>query len=588
MTDLNKITGTVLVVDDDPQALQSLAEILTASDYKVQTACDAMTAFQAIQSNTPDIILLDIKLPDIDGFQVCRRLKEGDSCTDTPVIFISGLQDVSEKVKAFSAGGVDYITKPFEANEVLARVRCHLKMRELQEQLKLKNAELIEAKGDLERQVYKKTEELLQVNSDLLREVERGREYEASLKRSARALNTLSECNEVLVRATHENTLIKDVCRIIVDVGGYRLAWIGFAENDEGKSVRPAAYSGLEAGYLERLKLSWADTREGQGPTGTAIRTGKPCVIKNFYEDDRVAPWRDEAVRRGFLSSASIPLRDGDRVFGGINIYAPDIDSFDYTELYLMEKLAANLAYGIIALRRKVEHEKAKEELVRSHQQLRNLALHIEEVREEERISIARDIHDELGQLLTILKFDISWIRKSIKTRDEDIISRMDDAIEHVDSAITATQKISSELRPPILDDLGLIEAMNWYVRQFMKRTGINVTISVKTEHLNLDQGLATAVFRVLQESLTNIARHANASEVRIGFSVSDGKLFLGIIDNGKGIRDEDLNSPESFGLIGLRERVYSRKGSVSIKGIRGKGTVIEVVFPLASSLQRL
>jgi PAS domain S-box-containing protein len=185
----------------------------------------------------------------------------------------------------------------------------------------------------------------------MMRDITARKETEENLRRTTRALKTLSECVHTLVRATDESCLINDMCRIIVETGGYRLAWVGFAEQDEDKTVRPVGSAGFEAGYLESVNISWADSELGRGPTGVAIRTGKPSLCKNMLMDPNYAPWRAEALKRGYASSIALPLIAAGRPFGALNIYAPEPDAFDAEELHLLRTLAEDLAYGITALR---------------------------------------------------------------------------------------------------------------------------------------------------------------------------------------------------------------------------------------------
>ena len=181
--------------------------------------------------------------------------------------------------------------------------------------------------------------------------------------RAERALKTLSKGNEGLVRATDEHQLLQDMCRVIVETGGYAMAWIGFAEHDEAKTVRPVAWVGNEAGYLETARISWADNERGQGPTGTAIQTGKPQVNQNFATNPELAPWRAEALRRGFKSSLAEPLKVDSRIIGALAIYAAEPDAFDGDELRLLLELADNLSYGIGALRARADGKAARQAL---------------------------------------------------------------------------------------------------------------------------------------------------------------------------------------------------------------------------------
>lgn len=202
---------------------------------------------------------------------------------------------------------------------------------------------------------------------------------EAELRRSNRALLTIRHCHQALVRGTNERELMQEICRGIVNAGGYRLAWVGFAENDPAKTVRPVAAEGYEHGYLESLHITWADTDRGRGPTGTAIRTGQPVVCRDTLRDPRFEPWRKSALQRGYRSSLVLPLRINDRLLGALNIYATEPDAFDEIEVGLLAGLADDLAYGIDALRIRAEHRRVAEALEQNEERLRSM---IENVRD--------------------------------------------------------------------------------------------------------------------------------------------------------------------------------------------------------------
>lgn len=180
---------------------------------------------------------------------------------------------------------------------------------------------------------------------------------QTDLRRVNRVLKTLSDSNQALVRAKDEMALVQQICSIVVEVGGYRLAWVGYAEQDEGKTVRPVAQSGYEKGYLKTIHISWADTELGRGPTGTAIRTGRKVISKDIPTNPEFAPWREEALKRGYTSSIALPLKAEEAPLGALNVYAAKPDAFDSQEVELLEELAEDLSYGILALRTRAERE---------------------------------------------------------------------------------------------------------------------------------------------------------------------------------------------------------------------------------------
>ncbi len=190
------------------------------------------------------------------------------------------------------------------------------------------------------------------------------------LHRANRALRTLSAGSKAVMQAGTEAELLPNVCRAVVEEGGYRLAWIGYAEKDRQKTVRPMAQAGYEEGYLETLKITWADKKRGQGPTGAAIRTGQPALARDILTDPHFSPWRREARKRGYASSLVLPLIAEGKAFGALNIYAQDADAFDRAEVQLLSDLAANVSFGIMALRAREEQRRLAAALRRSFEEL--------------------------------------------------------------------------------------------------------------------------------------------------------------------------------------------------------------------------
>jgi PAS domain S-box-containing protein len=203
---------------------------------------------------------------------------------------------------------------------------------------------------------------------------------ERDLRRFNRALRTLSDCDLAVVRAASEPDLLKKICSILVEQGGYRMAWVGYAEQDEDKTIRPAAYAGAEEGYLSSAKITWADEERGRGPTGTAIRTGRAQVVRNILVDANFAPWRKDAAKHGYASTVALPLRVEGQPLGVLRVYAEAPDAFDDEEMNLLRGLARDLAYGIQALRTRAAAAQAAAALRESEERFRQMAENIREV----------------------------------------------------------------------------------------------------------------------------------------------------------------------------------------------------------------
>ena len=246
-------------------------------------------------------------------------------------------------------------------------------------------------------------------------------------------------------------------------------------------------------------------------------------------------------------------------------------------------QLAKNFDEMAIALeQRQAERELAEMELKRSQELFRNLSAHLQVVREEERTRIARKIHDDMGQALTALKIDLTWLNKKL-TDDQPLIrEKLQSMVTLINETIETVHNLSEDLRPGILDDFGLSAAIEWQAEEFQKRTGIECRISLASDESNLSKEKSTNLFRIVQESLTNVIRHANATKVEINLSEKDGRLLLEVADNGKGITKAAVTNPKSFGLIGIKERVHSLGGEVDISGTPNAGTRLKVKMPIS------
>jgi len=244
-------------------------------------------------------------------------------------------------------------------------------------------------------------------------------------------------------------------------------------------------------------------------------------------------------------------------------------------------------AQGIIAVLTDItDRREAEMELRRSHQELLNLSHHLQSVREKESKRIAGEIHDELGQKLTALKMDLSWLSNrifSIEKCSKEIPEKIESMSGLIDETIQTVQKISAELRPGLLDDLGLVPAIEWLAQDFQNRTNIICKTHLHCNDIDLDPDCSTAIFRISQEALTNVARHAKATRVDIILKNEKKTLTLRVSDNGRGIREDEVYSQSSLGLMGMRERVRPFGGELLISGIHRKGTTLTVTLPLES-----
>ncbi|NVM79144.1 signal transduction histidine kinase [Duganella sp. SG902] len=378
---------TILIVDDTPANLTLAVAMLEQQGLRLSVAQSGDEALRRVAFAPPDLILLDVMLPGIDGFEVCRRLKASAATAAIPVIFMTALRDTADKVAGFAAGAVDYVTKPLQSEEVVARVTTHLRLAAMQAQLQAQNA--------------------------------------------------------LLARENQERRI------------------------------------------AERILQQYRDSLEQQVAERTA--------------------------------------------------------------------------------------------------EVRELAAHRESAREDERKHIARELHDELGQSLTALRMRAALLRVRFGADVPGLNEQVRDMTELVDRSLSVVRNVATSLRPTVLD-LGIGSALEWLVDEFRTHSGLNCSLTLMLEEQGSPgEQQAIALFRIVQESLTNIARHADASETTVTLRCAGGRCELQIVDDGRGF-DLAQARPHSFGLLGIRERVLSLDGKVTISSVPGSRTCIEVILPRASA----
>src|SRR3954465_8658648 len=249
-----------------------------------------------------------------------------------------------------------------------------------------------------------------------------------------------------------------------------------------------------------------------------------------------------------------------------------EVGAVDYLQKPVVPEILKSKVAVFVELHRKSERLREPEE------KLRRLAAHLISVREEERAHIAREIHDELGQVLTGLKMEVTWLAKRL--REKPLVEKTDSMCKLIDTTVQTVRKIATGLRPEMLDDMGLVAAVGWQAKEFQKRTGIRCRAKLPPE-VKFDMDISTTMFRIFQEILTNVARHSRATRVDIELIVSEERLGLEVTDNGVGITDSDVSGKKSLGLLGMHERALLFGGDVKITGTPGHGTRVSVSIPV-------
>lgn len=446
----------VLVVDDTPANLLLMRTVLESAGYAVLTATDGAMALPLAHSARPQLILLDIVMPGMDGYTVCSLLKHDASTRDIPVIFVTASDDANAEARSLALGAADFIGRPINVPVLLARVKSQV-----------------------------------------------------SLYRQRRSLEGM----------------FRDVIEMAPDA--FVLA------DARGTIVQVNARTEQLFGY-PRAELIHQPLEVLLHYPGTGLEVH--CLRKDgstFFGEIKLSPMH---TNRGWLQMAVV--RD------------------------VSERLQAQM------------------DLRESRQRLRELAALNEATRESERKHIAREVHDELGQVLTALRMNLSLLEMRFGAQDPALNAQAVGMKALVDRAIQGVRNVAVNLRPSALD-MGLVAAIEWLCNEFSRHTGIACLLHTQDQNIDLDEARAVVVFRIAQESLTNITRYAQASRVDIALNGCGNALHMQIRDNGQGFDLAAAGLKKSFGLLGMRERALALGGQILITSTPGQGTTISVTIPL-------
>jgi signal transduction histidine kinase len=338
----------------------------------------------------------------------------------------------------------------------------------------------------------------------------------------------------------------------------------------DGTHVRHGAAPGLPDAFNAGVDGQPIGPRAGS--CGTAMYRRKPVIVTDIETDPLWDDYRELARGHGLRSCWSFPILDEDGgVLGTFALYHRAPRAIDDAAHELMKR-TAHVA-GIVLQRRALDDQR------------RALAGRIEAAREDERTAIAREVHDQLGQALTALKLDVGWLRRRIQ--DDALVGKLDDMARSTDDILRAVRRIASDLRPGILDDVGLRAAIEWQAEDFQRRTGTPCSVRSELGDMQLERGLATNVFRIFQEALTNVARHASAQRVEVSLGLDHGRLRLEISDDGIGVPEVGPRGT-TLGILGMRERAWRLGGECTVKRRVPHGTIVTVVVPLRFPAERL
>ncbi len=418
-----------------------------------------------------------------------------------------------------------------------------------------------------------------------------------ALQRVNRAYRLLSTCNQQIVRASDEASLLESVCQTLVTEGGYRMAWVGFAEQTPERLVRPVAWAGHEADYLSTIRLTWAEDRYGQGPVGTAIRTRQPQASR-FIADDPLFTWRAEALQRGYQSVVALPFVVEDQKVGILAIYAAEPDAFDEQEVSLLNELAHDLAYGLRALR-------AHQSLQDATRALAEVAQHRAEL-DRSRQLLAMAVHDLRNPLAVIQAATELLHHYSERMSDEEKASRHERIAESIKfmkralDDILLMSKANLEHMPVYLEKLDIVALAQQTlaeVAQLAPRHRLEFECTETNTEVSSDPALLR---HILTNLLENAVRYSPAgSTVTLTLLCQPDRITVRVQDQGIGIPAEEqarLGEPffrasnarsaqgTGLGLTIVRQAVEALGGTLSVESEEGQGSTFTVTWPLLTT----
>jgi len=411
------------------------------------------------------------------------------------------------------------------------------------------------------------------------------KQAEEEIRRHAARMEALAEISQALaevgldVQAVFE-TVVRHSAELIGDTCSIRL----LSSDEQWLQSVHFHNPNPEVKALMRLLHPIAPTSANHSWLTPVLQTGQPLLIpvitQEQFRRNVQAEYLPFFEQVGLHSLLVVPLRVKDRVIGTLglsrdrpgNPYTPD-------DLVLLQNLADRTSLTI-------QNAQLFEQIQGAHQRLQVLSSRLAETQESERRQLALELHDEFGQSLTALKMDLAWLHDHLPPRSKGLHEKVDSALDLTNEAIQMTQRLASQLRPRMLDDLGLAAAIEWHVNEWSKHTRIKTKVNLPEEEWQLSPSLNTALYRVCQEALTNVARHAGASKVEVSLAREGDEVVLTVRDHGRGIDRAKITAPESLGLLGMKERVEQSGGKLEIQSAAGKGSTVVARVPISQPLK--
>jgi signal transduction histidine kinase len=523
----------ILVVDDEPDVARIISINLDMAGYDVRVAYNGREALQEVEKQKPDCILLDIMMPEIDGWEVLRVLKSDPDTEDIPVIVVTARSTDVDRIKGFSGGAVEYITKPFDPTDLMQQVERALKPRDEEE------------------------------------EEERRRDRISKLQ-----LSTIYDITEALISTLEIDEVLEIIAEKLLLLFDLNLCAISLLDGS-GRNLRLAcgrSTSSLSAGDMALLSFPVAQL-ESLMSLNPFLSGPQPVSLNDFMHGG------SGAVLGLLRSLYLLPLRAKGKFTGIISLGKNTNTQFSEEERDLFTAIGNEAAMAI-------ENTRLYDNLRYDEEIHRELLQRVITAQEDERRRVAIELHDGIVQNIVSALFRLQLCSARLGEVPEEVRSALGEAQEIVNASVTEIRRIIAGLRPTMLDDLGLVAALERYIQSLQMESRLAIKIEVKGQDIPaLSLEAETILFRIAQEGLNNIIKHAACGKAILSIEVDDGDLLLKIEDDGVGFDMSALQkrSTHSFGLVGMRERAQTLAGMLEVDSSPGEGAKITARFPLNS-----
>jgi len=524
--------GEIIVVDDDLNSLRILSEFLEKNGFRVRSARNGSTALMMAAALAPELFLLDIHMPDMDGFQVCQRLKNDPALCEIPVLFISAADEIHEKVKSFEVGGVDYINKPYQGSVVLARIKTHLT-------------------------IYQLHAKLSQINSALKNEIDERKQIERKLVDHNTELNALHRISKTITSVRELPQALKIICEIISELFGAKLVVIAFQQCENRDLDAVIGYEHGKGAFSMYAPETQPDGYHQLLAFRELIEEQEVVHISDVADPLSLPGTVREYLQCAHLSAGLIVPVFSDCQASDMLLVLRDEDKpFDQVEITLAEMIAADIASAMINENLSVQTRQAAVDA--------------------ERQRLARDLHDSVTQSI----YSLTLLCKGWETMARQ--GTLEDAAESFRylgevglQSLREMRLLLYQLRPSLLSESGLVEALQLRLNSVESRANIDAQLSVKGNLTGLPRKVEEELFNIAQEALNNSLKHAQAEKVRVMLEEDRANIRLIVEDNGTGFDTQKAYA--GMGLATMQERTHLLGGDFSIRSEPNGGVKVVV-----------